>query len=50
MMATAWTLALKDLRLFFRDKPVLILTIVLPIALSTVFHFLLAVYQLTTQL
>tara|TARA_R110002072_G_scaffold125244_6_gene260953 strand:+ start:19429 stop:20817 length:1389 start_codon:yes stop_codon:yes gene_type:complete len=36
-MGTVWTLALKDLRLFFRDRTVLLLTIFLPIALSTVF-------------
>jgi ABC-2 type transport system permease protein len=37
MMGTVWTLAIKDLRLFFRDRTVLLLTLFLPIALSTVF-------------
>ncbi len=37
MLETARLLALKDLRLFFRDRSALLLTLVLPIVLATVF-------------
>ena len=37
MIRTAWTLTRKDLRLFFRDRPALLLTLALPLLLATVF-------------
>lgn len=37
MIATAWTLARKDLRLFFRDRTALALSLALPLLLATVF-------------
>jgi ABC-2 type transport system permease protein len=39
----AWTLAAKDLRMFVRDRPALILTFAVPIALVTVFGWIMTV-------
>lgn len=41
-LSAAWTLAVKDLRGFVRDKTALVLTLLVPIALVTVFGWIMA--------
>ncbi len=42
MLAAAWTLAWKDLRCFFRDRTALVLSLLVPVALVSVFGWIMA--------